>query len=159
MDQSASRNKWRLWSGIITVFIIGLVVGGLSATALVRSHVLHVMRGGPERPQERIAERLTRNLGLTAEQRTQMKGIERDFAPRFGEFEQRSRAEIKTIADEMEARIRAILTPDQRVKYDANIERIREEMTKRRHRGYGHRDAGPGGPEESRGAEVPAESR
>jgi hypothetical protein len=124
-------SKRRLWSGVIAVFIAGVIIGGLGATALMRSHLVHVMRSPHQRPHERIAGRLTANLGLTGAQRAQVDAIIREFDPRFGEFEQRSRAEVRKIATEMEERIRGILSPDQQAKYDVNVQKIREEFRMR----------------------------
>jgi Spy/CpxP family protein refolding chaperone len=128
MMEHETRSRRRLWSGVIALFIAGVIIGGLGATALMRSHFMHVMRSPHPRPNERIAGRLTANLGLTGAQRTQLDAIIREFDPRFEEFEQRSRVEVRNIAGEMEARIRSILTPDQQAKYDVNVQKIREEF-------------------------------
>jgi hypothetical protein len=127
-----SKGKWRLWSGVIAVFIVGAIIGGLSATALIRGHFLHVMKNGPPRGVHKpIAERLTADLGLTQDQRAEVERIVRDFEPRFAEFEQRARTEVRTVMDQMDAQIREILTPEQQVKFDARIKKMREEMEKR----------------------------
>ena len=132
MSGNEAKGKWKLWSGVVAVFIVGAIVGGLSATALIRGHFLQVMKGGPPRGVHKpIAERLTADLALTAEQRAEVERIVQDFEPRFKEFEQRARAEVRVIMDEMESKIRVVLTPEQQVKYDAGIEKMREEMDKR----------------------------
>jgi Spy/CpxP family protein refolding chaperone len=131
MIEHETRSRRRLWSGVIAVFIAGVIIGGLGATALMRSHFMHVMRSPHPRPHERIAGRLTANLDLTGEQRAQVEAIIREFDPRFEEFEQRSRVEVRSIANEIEERIRRILTPDQQTKYDVNVQKIREEFRMR----------------------------
>jgi Spy/CpxP family protein refolding chaperone len=132
MTGNETKGKWRLWSGVIAIFIIGVIIGGLSATALIRGHVLHVMKGGPHPAVHKpIAERLTADLALTAEQRAQVERIVGDFEPRFREFEERTRAEVRGVMDEMEARIREVLTPGQQTKFDAGIKKMHEEMDKR----------------------------
>jgi len=135
MNGNETKGKWKLWSGVIMVFIIGVIVGGLSTTVLMRSHLMHVMRKGPPRVHERIEERLTKDLALTPEQRAQVERIAGEFGMRFGEFEGRSRAEGKALATEMAARIREILTPEQQVKFDARTRKFEEEF---RHREGGH---------------------
>jgi len=137
MEKTGTKNRGKLWSGVIAVFIAGMIVGGLTATILVRNHVIHVMREGPPRTPERIAERLTEDLALGADQRAEVGRIVRDFEPRFTEFEQRSRAEVRSIADEMRNQIRTTLTPEQQVKFDASVEKMRLERERRdreRHR-------------------------
>lgn len=135
MNGNETKGKWKLWSGVIMVFIIGVIVGGLSTTVLMRSHLMHVMRKGPPRVHERIEERLTKDLALTPEQRAQAERIAGESGARFEEFERRSRAEGKVLATQMAAQIREILTPEQQVKFDAGTRKFEEEF---RHREGGH---------------------
>jgi hypothetical protein len=96
MSGNEANGKWKLWSGVIAVFVVGVIVGGLSATALIRGHVLQIMKNGaPPGVHKPIAERLTADLGLTAEQRAEVDRIVQDFEPRFKEFEQRARTEVR----------------------------------------------------------------
>lgn len=132
MNGNEAKGRWKSWSGVIAVFVIGVIIGGLAMTALIRGHYVRVMRGGPPpRVHESIAQRLTRDLVLTVDQRERVERIVEEYEPRFGEFEQRSRAEVREIAQQMEARIREILTPEQQVKYDAGIKKMQEDMFKR----------------------------
>lgn len=149
MSGNGSKWKWKLWSGVVAVFIVGAIVGGLSATALIRGHYLQVMRSGPPRGVHKpIAERLTADLSLTPDQRAAVEGIVRDFEPRFREFEQQARTGIRAVMTEMEGKIREILTPEQQAKYDAGIEKMHEEMDRRgggRHEWGGRKhERGPG---------------
>ena len=137
MEDIGRKSRWRLWSGVIAIFVAGMLVGGLTASVLIRSHVLNVMRGGPSRPHERIAKRLTEGLGLTAAQRAEVERIVREYEPRFEEFERESRTEVRKIADQMEAEIRGVLTSEQQAAYDAGIQKMRlewEHRAGRRHR-------------------------
>jgi hypothetical protein len=149
MSENEAKGKWKLWSGVIAVFVVGVIVGGLSATALIRGHFLHVMRSGPPRELHKpIVERLTADLSLTVEQRAAVERVVAEFEPRFMGFEERSRAEVRGIMNEMEGKIREILTPQQQVKYDAGIRKMHEEMEKRggrRHEWKGEQhERGPG---------------
>jgi Spy/CpxP family protein refolding chaperone len=131
MNGSEARGKWRLWSGVVAVFIVGMIIGGLTTTALMRSHISRIMRNGHSKVHESLANRLTEDLALTKEQREQVERITQEFKPRFGQFEQRSRAEVREIATQMEARIREILTPEQQTKFDAGLKKMQEDMRKR----------------------------
>ena len=138
MSGNEGKWKWKLWSGVIAVFIVGAIVGGLSTTAFMRGHFLRVMKDGPPPGVHKpIAERLTADLALTAEQRAEVERIVRDFGPRFGEFEERMRTEVRGVMNEMEARIREVLTPEQQAKYDARIKAMHEEMDRRGARRHG----------------------
>ncbi len=138
MSGNETKGKWKLVSGVIAVFVVGAIIGGLSATALIRGHYLHVMKSGPPRGVHKpIAERLTADLALTKDQRVEVERIVRDFEPRFEEFELRARTEVRAVMTEMESKIREILTPEQQVKFDAGIKKMREEMERREDRKHG----------------------
>jgi hypothetical protein len=149
MSGNEAKGKWKLWSGVVAVFIVGAIVGGLSTTALIRGHFLQVMKSGsPRGVHKPIAEKLTADLALTPEQRAEVQRIVQDFEPRFKEFEQQARTGVRAVMSEMEARIREVLTPEQQVKYDAGIKKMHEEMDKRggrKHEWEGPRhEKGPG---------------
>jgi hypothetical protein len=138
MSGNEVKRKWKLWSGVIAVFLVGAIVGGLSTTAFMRGHFLRVMREGPPRGVHKpIVERLTADLALTPEQRAEVERIVSDFGPRFGEFEDRMRTEVRGVMNEMEAKIREVLTPEQRTKFDAKIKAMHEEMDRRGARKHG----------------------
>lgn len=131
MIEEIAKGKGRAWAAVIAVFAAGLVVGGLVTAALIRNRVINVMRH--ERPpvHEMVARRLTGNLDLSAAQRGEIDAIVGRFAPRFDEFSRSSRAEVRSIADEMEAQIRVVLTPEQQARYDENIKRMHERFKSR----------------------------
>lgn len=138
MSGNEAKGKWKLWSGVIAVFIVGAIIGGLSATALIRGHYLHVMKSGPPRGVHKpIAERLTADLGLTPDQRAEVERIVGEFEPSFEEFQTRARTEVRAVMSEMEAKIREVLTPEQQTKFDAGIERMHQEMEKRGEKRHG----------------------
>lgn len=137
MEEIGKKRRWKLWSGVIAVFVAGSIVGGLAATVLVRNHVIHIMREGPRRSPDRIADRLTKNLAITDDQRAEVERIVREFEPRFTGFEERSRTEVRSLTDEMKVQIRGLLTPEQQVKFDATVEKLsleRERRDRERHR-------------------------
>lgn len=131
---------WKHWSGVIVVFVLGLAIGGLATSVLIREHVFDVMRRGPAPLHAMIADRLTGDLKLTVEQRSRIDSIAAEYEPRFEEFRRASREEVQRLAGEMEGRIREVLTPDQREAFDRSLEEMR------RHREHdSHWKHGPGG--------------
>lgn len=123
-------NSGKPWSGIVFAFVVGVIVGGIVMAVLVRTHVVHVLRGGPPRIHEMIGKRLTGNLDLTAEERAKLAQILKEYEPAFQAVGERSRAEVQKTADEMESRIREILSPEQQTKFDLNVARMHEQLRK-----------------------------
>ncbi|RJR29594.1 MAG: hypothetical protein C4574_03340 [Candidatus Latescibacterota bacterium] len=134
MNEGVSKGGRRAWAAVIVVFAAGLVVGGLVTTVLIRNHVIRVMRHDRPPVHEMVARRLTGDLDLSAAQRADLDEILRQYGPRFEEFDRISRTEVRSMAEEMEARIRTILTPEQQTRYDENIEKMRERFKSRKKR-------------------------
>jgi HlyD family secretion protein len=86
-----------------------------------------VTRGGVPQTAEEVRDRLTKALGLTSEQQKKLEPIlqdtaqkMRDLVPRgLGESERR--IEATRIREANREQIRAILTPEQRAKYDTDL--------------------------------------
>jgi ElaB/YqjD/DUF883 family membrane-anchored ribosome-binding protein len=127
-------NGKKPWSGIIFAFVIGVIVGGLVMAVLVRSHVVHFMRGGPPRIHEVIGKRLTANIDLTTAQRQEIAGILDEYESIFRDLGQKSREEVQRAANDMEARIRAILSSTQQPTFDENARRLHDRMKKHEER-------------------------
>ena len=127
--------RWQAFAALAVLFVLGLVSGGLGAhlyyaRALARPPAPPPPFGG------RLAPRLERHLDLTAEQRERLREIldqtrleaealRRDLAPRMRDVMERS-----------EQRIREILTPEQRQRF----EELRRDHRRRSDRFFG----GPG---------------
>jgi Spy/CpxP family protein refolding chaperone len=130
-------NRWKTWLGIISVFVIGAVIGGLVTSILIRQHVIRVTRFGPPRFEEVVLDRMARDLDLTEEQRAEIRRITREFDPRFREIMTGSRENVRRLQEELEARIKAILNPEQIERFEENIERMRNRFP-----GHGDRPEG-----------------
>jgi Spy/CpxP family protein refolding chaperone len=134
MNEGVSKGGRRAWAAVIVVFAAGLVIGGLVTTVLIRNHVIHVMRRDRPPVHEMVAQRLTGDLDMNAAQRAELDEILRQYGPRFEEFKRISRTEVRSLAEEMEARIRTILTPEQQARYDENIAKMHERFKSREKR-------------------------
>ncbi len=119
------------WSGIVFAFVMGLILGGIVMAVLVRTHAVRVMREGRPPLNKMVAERVTGNLGLTPDQRAQLKQIVNEYDSAFVALRDSSRAEVRRTVDQMEGRIREILTPEQQTKFDLNVAHIHAELKKR----------------------------
>jgi Spy/CpxP family protein refolding chaperone len=130
----ATMNKWKLWLGIVSVFIVGAIIGGLVSTTLTRHHIIHIKRHGPPKLQEMVEQRLTGNISLTDDQRSEIRTIVEKFEPKLRRFDRETKAGIHTMMDHMSDSIRTVLTPEQRVTFDRNLARMQERFKKREDR-------------------------
>jgi Spy/CpxP family protein refolding chaperone len=125
-------SKLTLWLGVISVFLIGTITGGLVTTILIRHHVVNVMRHGPPRLHEFVDKELIRDIDLTDSQRREIKHILEEFDPRVQRFDKEIRVDTRNIMDEMSKRIRTVLSPEQRTTFDENINRMQKRFERRK---------------------------
>lgn len=64
-------------------------------------------------------KKILKELNLTDEQKVKMKEMMKDFRAEHEKNEDRTRAEKLEIAQELDAKIKAVLTPEQQTKYES----------------------------------------
>lgn len=105
---------------MVAVFVLGGLVGGLGAVVVRRMH--------QSSRRERMIDRLSRQLDLSSEQRGQVQGIFADahkqFVAVFDKAQDQARPQYDAIRKNVHARIRAILTAAQQVKFDEFLTRL-----------------------------------
>jgi len=108
---------------VLGVFILGMIVGGLGLY-LAEGRVLRgsAQRGGPGR----VVQQLTTDLGLGAEQQKQLETILEETRSRYEKLYETIQPERQKIREEGRDRIRAILSPEQRAKFEEFVRRIDE---------------------------------
>ena len=110
------------WLLLALVFLVGMVFG----VAGTRLAILHAAREAvlhPARAQLVIEKRLTRRLGLDPGQQSKLDRILTDARAQLTALRQQYRPSVTMIFSNANAQISALLTVDQRLKY----EKMREE--------------------------------
>src|SRR5436309_16102111 len=114
---------------VFAVFLIGIATGILSAN-FYRRHVVTDVDARPNttnRPQDRLSpqdrakrdqDRFASYLGLDQTQREQVKKILEDTRSQFRQLREKVNPQFKAIEEESRIKIRAVLTEEQRTKYD-----------------------------------------
>jgi Spy/CpxP family protein refolding chaperone len=111
----------RLWIGLFVsvVFVLGMAAG---------AGLMRVMRFGPPPGPRRpppppspamMADRLTRDLSLTPDQRTQLEVVLRQGSERLERFHAATGDAYAKLRKELDADIERLLTPEQQVKFRA----------------------------------------
>lgn len=134
-----NRAKAFLW--VFLVFVVGGLFGATMTFVVTRAHWRPPLFG-PNRPPARIershaeqrnqfVKRLTDDLGLDPEQSGQIRQILEESAQRYQAISHEKRKEYAQVRRETLDRMRSVLRPDQRAKFDAFLERNREHWRRR----------------------------
>jgi hypothetical protein len=110
----------RVWFGLFVavVFLLGVATGA-GAARLLRFGPPFGRRPPPPPSPAAIAERLTRELSLSPEQRTTLEGVLRQGSERLERFHAETGDAYGKLRRELDADIERVLTPDQQTKFRA----------------------------------------
>jgi Spy/CpxP family protein refolding chaperone len=138
------QNKYKLWLvlSVVVAFGAGLLGGIFSERYYFHSRrhaeLNRSQRGGAHFPS---LEQLARELGLSAAQQDQIKKIFEDHDAQFKELRAEMNTRLGTIRSALKDKMDTVLTPEQRVKLEANI----KEHIQQRKRESERRRPGPDG--------------
>ena len=129
---SETRQKARLWLGL--VFILGAAIGGVFGYSFAHrsyaaSQAPAATLSEPERRAKRIAE-MTNEVGLTPEQSTQIDQIIHQAHDEMKTIHEKSDADVDVVRQRAREQMRSLLTPEQRPKFEAMIQRKDQERKK-----------------------------
>lgn len=112
-----SRTRLKIWLVVIGVFALGVVTGASLGSA-------YRLRAGDrgrhgERHDKDIFKRMSRDLNLTDEQAGQVRAILEETREEYRALRSECRPRYDAARQKGRERIRALLTPEQRQKFDA----------------------------------------
>ncbi len=130
----------------VAILAITFLVGGLAGAAVERARATRPASeplrpgAGMMRPfREGWLPPLFENLGLTADQRTQIIDIMEQGRPRTDQILREMLPRLRTVTDSIHEQVRAVLTPEQLVQFDSLMSEMRP-GPRRGRRGLGRRD-------------------
>ena len=125
-------NKWKAIAGVLLVFILGGLAGVFGTMCICRHRGEWLMKGGPHTYGEAVVRRLDHELKLSEEQRRQVEVIVTDARTEIKELRKQAQPKIDAVFNQAVNRISAILSPEQRVKFEKFVEKRRERMKRRK---------------------------
>lgn len=112
--------------GVMVVFALGAASGSVVTHMVYRDRLATFIKGGPESREEVIVSRLTRKLSLDVRQQEQVKAIVHEDHAAILQIRNRYRPQIQSILEQGQARIMALLNPEQREKFRKILEERRK---------------------------------
>lgn len=129
MNESSATRKAAVWVGI--VFLLGVALGGIAG--YVFAHRGYAASAAPinetARRQQRV-EQLTQELSLTTAQKQRLETILADMVGQFKTIRKQVEPRMAVARENGRNQIRAILTPEQKPKFEDFLKRLDEEKKK-----------------------------
>jgi Spy/CpxP family protein refolding chaperone len=128
MDASKGSRKAVLL--VLLVFVLGIALGGVSVYLLTsRVHAARTQPAG--RKKVHTVAMFTRDLNLNADQEKQIEKILSDTRARYAALHDRLDPEYEQVRQEGRERIRQVLTPEQRPKFEELLRQMDKDRPRR----------------------------
>ena len=116
---------------VFVLFVLGIALGSVG-TYLVTTRVLAAHpQAVPAHSPAHTMEIFTRDLNLNPDQQSQIQAILNDTRGRYAELHEKLDPEYEQVRHQGRERIRQILTPEQRPKFEELLRRMDEDRRKR----------------------------
>ncbi len=106
---------------VILIFVLGALSGAVVTHKIYRQKMEGIIRAEPGAMRELMIQRLNRKLHLDDAQLQQVRAIAMETHAEMKAARKKIRPEVEEILSRSQAKIRAILRPDQQQKYDQII--------------------------------------
>lgn len=118
--------------GVIAIFMLGLVAGGILVGRLIELGQRRAfVEGGGVAVADLVSRRIAYRLRADAVQREQIRLILRDTANDFESVRDQVTPQLAASLEKTESRLRAVLKPDQQKEFDTMMLRVRATWSKR----------------------------
>jgi hypothetical protein len=125
-----NRGNWKAVGLLVVVFVLGLALGGVGTHAYFERVRAQADSHGRS-DHAKIFDDLTRELDLTADQQKQLSTILEENRARFQAIYEQVRPQYDAARVQGRDRIRAILTAEQRPKFEDFLRRLDEQRKNR----------------------------
>lgn len=124
--------KWKIWGGIIVLFLFGVITGSLTTVLLMKHHYKNILIKGPSPINRLMTGYMTRNLDLSDQQREEIREIADRYSQQMMEITQQTRMDIRDITEQQSEEIKNLLNDSQRAVFERNIQKLKEHVRRRK---------------------------
>lgn len=116
----------KLWSGIILVFLSGIVIGSAATGLYIKHRIAGLLQEGPPGIKKITMKELTNELDLTKSQQAEIEKIVNEAQLKFQKLRAKNQPEIEEILSESISRMNTGLSPEQQKKLGQLHERLKK---------------------------------
>jgi len=110
--------QWKIIISVVLIFGLGALSGTIVTYRIYRQQMENIIRDEPKAMRELMVQRLNSKLHLDAAQMEQIRTIAKETHAEMKSVRKKIRPEIEEVLSRSQAKIRAILRPEQLEKYD-----------------------------------------
>ena len=110
--------QWKTIISVILIFCLGALSGTIVTYKIYRQRMENIIKDEPRTIREVIIKRLDRKLNLDPTQLEQVRAIVKETHAEMKSVRKQIRPQIDEILTRSQAKVRAILRPEQQEKYD-----------------------------------------
>jgi Spy/CpxP family protein refolding chaperone len=125
MNEATAKQRAAVW--VAVVFLLGVLLGGVVGYVFAHHPVSANASLSPQERRAQKVEELTRVANLTPEQRQQLEAILTQLHSEYKTLHEQSDAQIDQARQKGRNQIRAILTPEQKPKFEEFLRKMDEE--------------------------------
>lgn len=118
--------KWKLWTGLIIIFLAGICIGAVGTGIFVRHTIFSLIQGGRPAVAKLVTKRLASRLDLSESQQAEVFKTVRKTQLRLLELRRRHQPETEEIISSGIAQIKTELSQKQQEKMDELYNRFLE---------------------------------
>jgi Spy/CpxP family protein refolding chaperone len=124
MNETPATRKAAIW--VVIVFLLGAVAGGMLGYVYAAHHSVSAASAPLPEPERRArgVARLTQELGLTSDQAKEVDAIIMQRHAEMKAIHDQSDSQIDQLRQRGRDQIRAILTPEQKPKYEEFLQKL-----------------------------------
>lgn len=119
--------KTKMYAGVLAIFILGAVCGGVGTSFYIKQRIHKFMAAGPEAMREIMVKRLEKKLKLRPEQQAQGGQAVSRAMERLRALRERNRPELELILNDVLNELRPGMDERQREKIDRFAERLKQQ--------------------------------
>jgi hypothetical protein len=125
-QRAQQRRDWRIWGGVLVVFVCGLLVGTVATSAYYNYERQHRWEQGLAGMKPRVMKHLTRELHLSEDQRQAVDVIVSQVEVQLLQLRLAQQPHVDDLLERTIEALKGKLTPEQQIQLDEQFKNLQK---------------------------------